>query len=126
MDRSRCADFATLRLASRTSGMVVRMVRVPEPPGMSAPVAAIPSKTGFVRPSVLPAISDRLNWRLSEFCPTSCSLGDSTFWLRKARANCVTFLGAACALRQLRRQTHVILGFQAQQALLLRRRQLRG
>src|ERR1039458_5388830 len=28
MDRRRCADLATLRLASRTSGMVVNMVRV--------------------------------------------------------------------------------------------------
>src|ERR1019366_8860876 len=54
IESRRCADLATLRLASRTSGMVLTMMRVPEPADRSA----VDSSTiGPVGCSVLPAIS---------------------------------------------------------------------
>src|SRR5580704_4295626 len=123
MDSRRCADLATLRLASRTSGIVVRMDRVPEPPEMS-PVADTPPKTVLVRSSVLPAISDRLIGGLSDFSRPRVVWGIVPLASERLVPTASRFFGPAGSMRQYRSQTHVVLGFQAQQAFLLPRRQI--
>jgi hypothetical protein len=45
-----------LRLASRTSGIVLKIVRVPDPIEVSPPGAGTLPAPGFERSSVLPAI----------------------------------------------------------------------
>src|ERR1022692_1167932 len=57
MDRRRCADLATLRLASRTSGMVVNMVRVLALYAGSPPASEALSAVGCVPSSNLSAIA---------------------------------------------------------------------
>src|ERR1700722_20204580 len=114
--------------------MLVRMVRVPDPEDRSVPAPGALSTTGFVRSSVLPAILEpqlevyghfarpRVLWAIVPLGLQMPVVTASRFGRPSMRSRS---LWLRHALRKQRRQTHIVLGFQAQQPLFFRRRQIK-